>query len=222
MQQDQQLVLVEPHVQRAHQYLHGEQRRERPGVAGQHPAPHGHHDKARDQQRRDVHERAVGEVDVHQLRLPERHELAVAGGELLAAGVVGAVAELVVGAAVVLRAGHVAAGHDRAEHRHGAAIASTRIRGPPGVVVAPLTPRYRYRSPPSSSIARPRCAATYASSRFSSTVAPPSAPWATTSSSSPAAGARYSRCRRHARTKIARIMQPTTRRGPGACTRRSS
>ena len=56
-------------------------------------------------------------MDVDQPRLPERHEVAVAGGELLAAGVVGAVAELVVGAPVLLRPGHVAARDDGAEDR---------------------------------------------------------------------------------------------------------
>ena len=120
------------------------------------------------EERGEVHERAVGEVDVHEPRLAERHELAVAGGELLAAGVVGAVAELVVGAAVVLRAGHVAAGDDRAEHRHRRGDREQRgCRGPPSVTGrARSRPRYSQIRPPSRSIARQRCAATSASSRL--------------------------------------------------------
>ncbi len=56
-------------------------------------------------------------MDVHQPRHAEGKDVAVAGGELLAAGVVRAVAELVARPAVVLGAGHVPARHDGEEHQ---------------------------------------------------------------------------------------------------------
>ena len=59
----------------------------------------------------------MGEVDVHQPRHAERKDVAVAGGELLAAGVVRAVPELVARPAVVLGAGHVPARDDGEEHQ---------------------------------------------------------------------------------------------------------
>jgi hypothetical protein len=116
VQQDQELVLVEPYVQSADEDLHRQQAGERPGVAREHAAANGHDHERDHEQRCQVHERAVREVDVHELRLAERHELTIAGRELLATRVVGPVAELVVRPAVVLGARHVAAGDDGAQH----------------------------------------------------------------------------------------------------------
>ena len=149
-------------------------------------------DERQREQRRDVHERAVGQVDVHEPRLAERHEVAVAGRELLAAGVVGAVAELVVGAPVVLGARHVAAGHDRARAR------STEVTTASARKPRPAAAAGRRRSRPAAWRARPRAGRRAAASpgRGGRPRAPPRGsppPWRRRGRPGPAPAARAAR-----------------------------
>ena len=195
VEQDQRLVLVEPDVERADEDLDRQQapRAPRPGAVSTPRRSDTTTSAITSSEARYMKARCVRWMSTSS-RLAEGHELAVAGGELLAAGVVRAVAELVVGAPVVLRAGHVAAGHDRAEHGAVATMASAaQPRAAVDLARRRSTLRHDVDQEPEQQHREPEVRGDEASSRFSSTVAPPSAPCAITStSSSEAAGQRGS------------------------------
>ena len=144
--------------------------------------------------------------------LPERHEVAVAGGELACRRRGGRRRRAGSPARPYFCVpGHVAAGHDRAEHRHArgdrqhARAAAARPRR-----VAPATAAPEVEQPAEQEHRQAEVGGHEASSRFSSTVAPPSPAWARISTSRPTAVARgTARWRRHASTTSATIMMLT-------------
>src|SRR3954471_16553082 len=98
VQDDHGLVLVEPYVEGADEDLRDQKRSGNPRVAQDsraHAAALRHRDQADDQDGGEVHEYAVRQVDVDETGLTEGQEVPVAGGELLAAGVVCAIADLI-------------------------------------------------------------------------------------------------------------------------------
>ena len=149
------------------------QPRERGRRAGVEAAALAQHDREQRQQHRDrdVHERAVREVDVERLAAAERQELAAAGRELVAAGHVRVDGAVLLARAVQLARRHVAAGHDRREHgdeRH-------RRQDPDRARAAELQRADRVRpAKPRPSAARARSAASRR--RGASRPAPPRAP----------------------------------------------